>query len=220
MVNDDDDDDTNDQNINVDDDDDDDGPDDYDVSPGPSIEAVALATPNTNVHVQLVGRNDEHLALMVSDPDIFQNMQEMNVLSNQQTQAGVGMTQGGRSGMGVGVVVQPDLTASAATNAADGADVLIANTNEDWINKKWRPVMGWMYMAVCTFDFILAPILWSIAQAYAHGAVNVEWQPLTLQGAGLFHIAMGAILGITAYGRTQEKIQGVTNTSTAIPPPK
>ena len=79
--------------------------------------------------------------------------------------------------------------------------------------------MGWMYMAVCVFDFVIAPILWSIVQAIFHGAVNVQWQPLTLQGAGLFHVAMGAVLGIAAYGRTQEKIQGVTTSSTAVPPP-
>jgi hypothetical protein len=30
---------------------------------------------------------------------------------------------------------------------------------------------------------------------------------LTLQGAGLFHMAMGAVLGITAYGRSKEKIE-------------
>jgi hypothetical protein len=32
--------------------------------------------------------------------------------------------------------------------------------------------------------------------------------PLTLQGAGLYHIAMGAVLGVAAYGRSQEKISG------------
>jgi hypothetical protein len=36
----------------------------------------------------------------------------------------------------------------------------------------------------------------------------VQWQPLTLQGAGLFHLAMGAVLGIAAYGRTKEKMAG------------
>jgi len=30
---------------------------------------------------------------------------------------------------------------------------------------------------------------------------------MTLQGAGLFHLAMGGVLGVTAYGRTQEKIE-------------
>jgi hypothetical protein len=37
--------------------------------------------------------------------------------------------------------------------------------------------------------------------------VFTQWNPLTLQGAGFFHIAMGAVLGISAYGRTQEKIE-------------
>jgi hypothetical protein len=34
--------------------------------------------------------------------------------------------------------------------------------------------------------------------------------PITLQGGGLFHVAMGAVLGVTAYGRTQEKLNGAT----------
>jgi hypothetical protein len=105
------------------------------------------------------------------------------------------------------VVNQPVLT-GAGTNAAQGADVLVENTNSDWINKKWRPFMGWMYMMVCVCDFTLFPILWSILQALSNGSVTSQWQPLTLQGAGLFHVAMGAVLGIAAYGRTKEKIEG------------
>ena len=88
---------------------------------------------------------------------------------------------------------------------------------EDWMNAKWRPMMGWMYMAVCAFDFVLAPVLWSLTQALFHGGVNVQWQPLTLQGAGLFHIAMGAVLGLAAYGRTQEKLAGANNGGLAVP---
>ena len=75
---------------------------------------------------------------------------------------------------------------------------------EDWMNSKWRPMMGWLYMAVCAFDFVLFPILWSGLQAVMHVTQITQWQPLTLQGAGLFHIAMGAVLGIAAMGRTQE----------------
>jgi hypothetical protein len=82
---------------------------------------------------------------------------------------------------------------------------------EDWMNSKWRPAMGWMYMVVCFFDFVGAPILWSLLQAVFHGGVNVQWQPLTLQGAGLFHVAMGAVLGLAAWGRTQEKLNGANN---------
>lgn len=78
--------------------------------------------------------------------------------------------------------------------------------NEDWIQNKWRPVMGWMYAFVCVFDFVIAPILWSLIQALAQGSVQTQWNPLTLMGAGLFHIAMGAVLGVSAWSRGQEKI--------------
>jgi Holin of 3TMs, for gene-transfer release len=113
----------------------------------------------------------------------------------------------GTSNMNVSTGNQPVLT-GAGSNAAQDADVLVANDNTDWINKKWRPVMGWMYMVVCVCDFTLFPILWSLLQALSHGQVTSQWQPVTLQGAGLFHVAMGAVLGIAAYGRTKEKIEG------------
>lgn len=86
-----------------------------------------------------------------------------------------------------------------------------AKKNEDWMNSKWRPAMGWMYMAVCMADFVLFPVLWSVVQVLGDGKVETQWSPITLQGAGLFHMAMGAILGIAAYGRTQEKMAGANN---------
>ena len=94
----------------------------------------------------------------------------------------------------------------------------IQQEKEDWMNSKWRPMMGWMYMVVCSFDFVLAPILWSLLQSFSQGSVQTQWQPLTLQGAGLFHIAMGAVLGIAAYGRTQEKLGGANNGGIQMPP--
>ena len=45
---------------------------------------------------------------------------------------------------------------------------------EDWMNSKWRPMMGWMYMGVCIFDFVVTPVLWSLTQALFHGGVNVQ----------------------------------------------
>jgi hypothetical protein len=91
--------------------------------------------------------------------------------------------------------------------------------DEDWMQKKWRPAMGWMYMLVCMMDMVVFPVLWSILQAVTHTPIT-QWNPLTLQGAGLFHLAMGAVLGIAAFGRTQEKLAGsATNApTTAIPP--
>ena len=87
---------------------------------------------------------------------------------------------------------------------------------EDWMNSKWRPMMGWMYMLVCMFDMILFPVLWSLLQTMTHSPIT-QWNPLTLQGAGLFHIAMGAVLGIAAFGRTQEKLNGANNGGAQTP---
>jgi hypothetical protein len=77
----------------------------------------------------------------------------------------------------------------------------------EWMQKLWRPAMGWMYMIICLADMLIFPVLWSLLQAFMHMPIT-QWNPLTLQGAGLFHIAMGAVLGISAFGRTQEKLAG------------
>ena len=87
---------------------------------------------------------------------------------------------------------------------------------EDWMNSKWRPMMGWMYMLVCTMDMVIFPVLWSLLQTMTHSPIT-QWNPLTLQGAGLFHIAMGAVLGIAAFGRTQEKLGGANNGGAQTP---
>lgn len=93
---------------------------------------------------------------------------------------------------------------------------------EDWMQQKWRPAMGWMYMVVCMCDFVVFPVLWSVLQALGnHGHVETQWSPITLNGAGLFHMAMGAVLGIAAFGRTQEKMAGAAGgngASTSITP--
>ena len=90
------------------------------------------------------------------------------------------------------------------------AEVLVKTDDKfgDFINSKWRPLMAVIYMITCFCDFVLFPILWSLLQVMNNGQVTSQWMPLTLQGAGLYHIALGAILGIAAYGRSQEKIAG------------
>jgi len=84
----------------------------------------------------------------------------------------------------------------------------------EWMQKLWRPAMGWMYMIICLADMLVFPVLWSLLQAMMHMPIT-QWNPLTLQGAGLFHIAMGAVLGISAFGRTQEKLAGTAANPTA-----
>jgi len=77
---------------------------------------------------------------------------------------------------------------------------------EHWIHSKWRPMMGWAYVIINLFDFVIAPIFWSIIQIIGHGSVQTQWHPITLEGAGLFHVSMGGILSVTAWGRTKEKL--------------
>ena len=80
---------------------------------------------------------------------------------------------------------------------------------ESRIQSLWRPFMGWQYLIVCLFDFVIAPV--GVAYLYANG-YNIpvlEWEPITLQSGGLYHIAMGAVTGVTAWSRGKEKINGV-----------
>ena len=87
--------------------------------------------------------------------------------------------------------------------------------DSNWMQNLWRPAMGWMYMLICFLDMAVFPVLWSILQVMNHQQQITQWNPLTLQGAGLFHIAMGAVLGIAAFGRTQEKLAGTAANPTA-----
>lgn len=172
--------------------------------------------------------DDEHHQQLAADPNIQQFPQGSSYESNAFNGAsafgapssggfGGGFNPpasagfGGQTNIGTQINQAPqqqmNLT-QAGDNAATGADVLVKNDNTDWINKKWRPAMGWLYMLTCFFDFVIFPVLWSVLQAMSKGSVTSQWQPLTLQGAGLYHIAMGAVLGIAAYGRTKEKIEG------------
>jgi hypothetical protein len=93
----------------------------------------------------------------------------------------------------------------------------MAEVKNDFMETKWRSMMGVMYMVVCIFDFIVAPIGWTFVQFWEEESMNDafrQWDPITLYGAGFFHIAMGAILGISAYGKTQENLADKANTET------
>lgn len=96
----------------------------------------------------------------------------------------------------------------------------VTKKEEDWIQKKWRPMMAVMYMSVCIFDFIIFPIMFTIVQFWETQAANDafrQWQPITLLGGGLFHLAMGAVLGVSAWSRGQEKIAGAATGNQMMP---
>ena len=98
-----------------------------------------------------------------------------------------------------------------------------------WMRSLWRPLAALTYLSICIFDFIIAPYY---VQAQPHDlaeifkyvlqmpveqqseALNImmnkgDWQSLTLQGGGLFHIAFGAILGAAAWTRGMEKREAI-----------
>lgn len=78
--------------------------------------------------------------------------------------------------------------------------------NFETFRSVWRPAIGWLYIVICLSDFMVFPILWSIAHIIYLGNVGEAWKPLTLDGAGLFHISMGGILGISAWSSGKEKM--------------
>ena len=73
--------------------------------------------------------------------------------------------------------------------------------------------MAWQYVAVCLFDFLIAPVFFAMLKI-KYGVDFPMWKSITLAEGGLYHLAMGAVLGVAAWGRTQEK-QTRTNVSTS-----
>jgi len=88
---------------------------------------------------------------------------------------------------------------------------------EMWINSRWRPYMAVQYLVVCLCDFIFFPVMSAVYQA-TYKMTYTPWDPITLKGGGLYHVAMGAIITATAYGRSQEKIAAIKSDLTTPPP--
>lgn len=72
--------------------------------------------------------------------------------------------------------------------------------------------MGWLYMLICFMDFVVFPLLTMFTPVImkSFGVVDVAyaaWESLTLSNGGIMHLAFGAILGVTAWTRGQEKLK-------------
>ncbi len=104
----------------------------------------------------------------------------------------------------------------------------IENHEDDsWIGIYWKPAAAVVYLLICIFDFVIVPtylglwapklhdIIFAIkdlpadAQAAVLNLKLAAWEPLTLKGGGLFHVAFGAILGATVWSRGQERINEI-----------
>jgi len=93
-------------------------------------------------------------------------------------------------------------------------------TKGEWMQKYWRPCAAFMYITCCLTDFAIFPIMFTVVQFWEEQASNDafrQWVPITLQGGGLFHVSMCAVLGVSAYGRTQEKLAGQAATPAGLP---
>jgi hypothetical protein len=112
--------------------------------------------------------------------------------------------------------VQATAQADASVGLADVsldreiAENQMQKQDEHWMKAMWRPAMGWLYMLICLMDFVVFPAIAMFMPLILKGAniqmQYVAWQSLTLSNGGLIHMAFGAILGVAAYGRTQEKV--------------
>ena len=99
---------------------------------------------------------------------------------------------------------QPEFNFTVAEPSAE------PKKEEGWVKSLWRPAMGWLYMLICLMDFVIFPAIAMFMPVMLKGVgitmSYVAWQSLTLSNGGLIHMAFGAILGVAAYGRTQEKV--------------
>ena len=103
-------------------------------------------------------------------------------------------------------------------------------SEDNWIGRNWRPLCGITYIVICLFDFLVAPAwyayvhssydifrVFDVASRINNGNLSLEvvrilqhrWEPVTLGGAGTFHMAFGAILGVAAWTRGAEKVEVV-----------
>ena len=104
--------------------------------------------------------------------------------------------------------------------------------NDSWYQKCWRPAAAITFLVVVVFDFIIMPVFINLTSAGNNyqevfnqlnnldKEVQVElvkridiekreWEPITLAAGGVFYACFGAILGVSAWTRGQEKIKKI-----------
>ena len=128
-----------------------------------------------------------------------------SAMMNQQTMQMAGMS----------ATAQVQAGAGLAQTSLDKQllDDQLKKEDEHWVKAYWRPCAGWLYMMICFMDFVGFPLISMFLPIFFKKdgitASYVAWQSLTLSNGGLIHLAFGAILGVAAYSRGQEKISGV-----------
>ena len=105
----------------------------------------------------------------------------------------------------------------------------LLSKQESWFETGWRPALAFMFILVIAFDFLVMPVVYEVsnammtpndavveslkyppaeqAQVLATLTTKRVWQPLTLQGGGLFFLSLGAILTGASVTRGMEKTE-------------
>ena len=174
-------------------------------------------------------------ATSFSNPTTAQNTQQPFVQPNTATTPGFGSTTPGFAqsnttatpgfgstspgfappgGFGSAPAAPPNVYQQQANAEIDKKilDQQLPKENENWVKAYWRPAMGWLYMLICGMDFVGFPLLTIflpvIFQPFGLTVPYQTWQSLTLANGGLIHLSFGAILGVAAFTRGQEKMAG------------
>jgi len=103
----------------------------------------------------------------------------------------------------------------------------MATKDSKWYQSVWLPFAAGTYIVICIFDFMIMPVyvaahnsriearvfeslegkdISTFATSIAQTAqATKQWNPLTLMGAGMFHLAFGALLtgGAVTRGMTK-----------------
>jgi len=114
------------------------------------------------------------------------------------------------SGMAATAQAQASVGLAQTSLDKELLDDQLKKEEEHWVKSYWRPAMGWLYMLICFMDFVGFPLISMFLPVFFKkdgiNAGYVAWQSLTLSNGGLIHLAFGAILGVAAFSRGQEKL--------------
>lgn len=58
-----------------------------------------------------------------------------------------------------------------------------------------RKILIFVYIAICILDFAIAPWAWVLVQS--NNDIIYQWQPVTTNGSGLFHIGFIILTALT-----------------------
>jgi hypothetical protein len=107
------------------------------------------------------------------------------------------------------------------------------NDTSKWYQQLWLPIAAFTYLGICIFDFVLMPVYTAAHNSKVENAMlkvieakdavtftdtivksnqaSRQWNPLTLLGGGMFHLAFGSLLtggAVTRGFAKKEEVKG------------